>query len=90
MNILGRVLDYLEDPSGELTIDDVASPAFAARFVRSQVDAPNFGYTASAYWVRIRLRCSIAHDTEWRLELGFANIQHIECYRPAPISLVLR
>ncbi len=79
---LGRVLDYLEDPSGELTIDDVASPAFAARFVRSQVDAPNFGYTASAYWVRIRLRCSIAHDTEWRLELGFANIQHIECYRP--------
>lgn len=79
---LGRVLEYLEDPTGNLTIDDVVSPAVTSQFVRSQVAVPNFGYTASVYWVRIRLSNQAAQTTDWRLELGFANIQQIELYRP--------
>lgn len=80
--LLGRTLDYLEDPTSELTIADVTAPAYASRFVRSQQGTPNFGYTNSAYWVRLRLRNAATRTTEWRLELGFANMHFVECYRP--------
>jgi len=42
---LGRYLDILEDPSGELTIEDVTSPEYSTRFVRSQAAVPIYGYT---------------------------------------------
>jgi len=80
--VLGRALDYLEDPTGALTIADVIAPAYASRFVRSQQERPNFGYTNSVYWVRLRLRNAASRTEEWRLELGFANMHFVECYRP--------
>jgi len=59
---IGRFLEYMEDPGGSLTIDDVISPAYAGKFVPSQKEILNFGATDSAYWVRFRVR-SMA-DTE--------------------------
>ena len=53
---LGRYLQLLEDPGGELTIDDVTSPEYQAQFVSNSVDVPNFGFTSSAYWARLALR----------------------------------
>jgi hypothetical protein len=47
---LGLHMDILEDPSGELTIEDVTSPAYASRFTPSQELAPNYGYTTSVAW----------------------------------------
>ena len=43
---LGKHLEYLEDPSGTLTLEDVLKPEVAARFVKSEVDSP--GATARA------------------------------------------
>ncbi|MBD3307481.1 response regulator, partial [candidate division KSB3 bacterium] len=81
---LGRALDYLEDPTGALTIADVTSPAHADRFVPSQQEMPNFGYTDAVYWARVRLRNTMPRTTQWRLELGFANMHYVDFYRPSP------
>ena len=81
---LGGSLDILEDPSGELSIDQVASPEFASRFVRSQEEVPVFGYTNSAYWLRVRLRNEFRLTNPWWLEFGYANTQYIDLYTPLP------
>src|SRR5574339_684396 len=52
---LGLHMDILEDPGGELTIDQVSSPAYEAQFIPSQMESPNYGFTKSVYWVRLDL-----------------------------------
>ena len=79
---LGLHLEILEDPSGELTIEDVTSPAFDSQFIPSQVAVPNYGYTDSAYWVRVSLDNETLYTNEWLLEIGFANTQYVDLYIP--------
>ena len=81
---LGLYLDILEDPSGELTIEDVSSPEFDSQFVPSQVTVSNYGFTDSVYWVRFRLENQTRQTNEWLLEQGFANTQFIDLYTPLP------
>jgi hypothetical protein len=81
---LGRHMDILEDPGGKLTIDEVASPEFASRFVRSQVDVPNYGYTGSAYWARLQLRNEARLTDLWWLEVGFPAVEYVDLYTPLP------
>jgi signal transduction histidine kinase/PAS domain-containing protein len=79
---LGLHLEILEDPDGQLTIEQVASPEYNERFVPNHEKTPNLGYTDSAYWVRFRARNETAETYDWRLELGFANMQHAALYTP--------
>jgi methyl-accepting chemotaxis protein len=81
--LLGRHLEILEDPRKEWTIQEVSSPAFNARFTASQKDTPNFGFTHSAYWVRFFVKNEAQQISEWRLEMGFPNMNYIDLYRPA-------
>ena len=48
-------LAYLEDKNKSYKIEDVTSPDLAASFTKNTRVAPNFGFTTSAYWVRIKL-----------------------------------
>lgn len=81
---LGLHLEILEDPNGELTIEDVTSPEFDSRFTPSQVEVPNYGFTDSAYWVRLRLRNETRMANRWLLEVDFANMQYVDLYAPSP------
>jgi signal transduction histidine kinase len=81
---LGLHMELLEDPGGKLTIEDVSSPGFDSRFVTSQVDAPNYGFTDSAYWVRLRLDNETRQIDQWLLEVGFANMQYVDLYTSLP------
>lgn len=81
---LGKYLGILEDPGGELTIADVTSPEFDSRFVSSQVEVPNFGYSDSAFWVRLPLRNETKMTTSWLLEFAYDNMHFIDLYRPLP------
>ncbi len=81
---LGLHMEILEDPTGNLTIQDVSSAAYADRFVPSESDAPNFGFTNSAYWVRFRLRNESQLTDRWLLEVDFANMQYVDLYLPSP------
>ena len=77
---LGLYLEILEDPSGKLTIEEVASPEFEEKFILSNEKVPNFGHTNSAYWVRFRIRNETRQSESWRLKMGFANMQHVGLY----------
>ncbi len=82
--LLGRHLEILEDPGGELTIEDVTSPDFEARFVPSQDEVPIYGFTESAYWIRLPLRNESHLTDRWLLDLGFANMHYVDLYTPNP------
>ena len=83
---LGPHLEILEDPSGQLTIQEVTSPEFEGQFTPSQAAAPDFGYTQSAYWVRFDLKNETRGTDEWLLEVGFANMQFVDLYLPEPVG----
>ena len=80
---LGRYMDILEDPDGELTIEEVASPGYEARFVRSQEDIPNYGYTDTVYWLRLRIRNEAHQVNHWLLETVYPNLNYVDLYIPA-------
>jgi hypothetical protein len=48
-------LELLEDPDGTLSFDDVRGPDNAQRFEGLGQQSANFGFTESAWWVRLRL-----------------------------------
>ncbi len=79
---LGPHLEYLEDPTGRLTIDDVTSYEVAARFTQSQSEIPSIGLTGSAYWIRIPLRNEAHKRTEWFLLIRKPHLDEIDLYLP--------
>ncbi len=76
-------MEYLADPSGQLTIADVTSPQYATQFVPSQQETLGFGFTESAYWVRIHIRNDSHQQDDWLLRVGFPNMNHVDLYLPA-------
>ncbi len=81
---LSRSFTFLEDPAGELAIDDVLQPAVQARFgaVPARGDGVNFGFTRSALWLRIVLRAGPGIPPDWLLELAYPPLDSIELYAP--------
>jgi hypothetical protein len=59
---LGLQLEYLEDPSGKLTLENVCGPELSKQFVQSHSSRPNFGVTDSAYWLRFKLSNPTEHS----------------------------
>jgi signal transduction histidine kinase len=81
---LGLHLEILADPQGTLNIKDVIAPEYDAQFVPSQVPVPNYGFTNSAYWVRLNLDNQTQQVGDWLLDVGFANMHYIDLYTPLP------
>ncbi len=79
---VGRFMEYLEDPSCKLGIDDVTSLPYLYQFLRTDSTANNFGFTRSAYWIRLCIVDRSKQATEWRLQIQFTNIHDIVYYRP--------
>jgi signal transduction histidine kinase len=81
---LGQYLEVLEDPGGELTIQEVSSPAYNSQFTASSDKVPNFGFTNSTYWVRFHLKNNTAKTERWLLESNFANTHYEDLFLPGP------
>lgn len=81
---LSRSFTFLEDPSGELTLDEVLEPAVQARFgaVPQRGDGVNFGFTRSAIWLRLVLHAPPETQPDWLLELAYPPLDSIELYAP--------
>lgn len=78
---------YLADPSGQLTIEDVASADFHDRFVSHHDNMLNFGITADTYWIKFQIdfplqNLSGPRNKSWLLELGRAQLDVAELYVP--------
>jgi diguanylate cyclase (GGDEF)-like protein len=75
----------LEDPGLALTLDDVQKPDTASRFKADQPSATalNYGYTHSAYWLRLTLRNGGDRPLERMLEIGYARLGSVRFFQPA-------
>jgi diguanylate cyclase (GGDEF)-like protein/hemerythrin-like metal-binding protein len=73
-------LDILEDPGLALTFADVQQPATASRFKRSSMtgEALNYGFSRSAYWVRLSLRNDTDKTLERMLEIAANHLSNVE------------
>ncbi|MBT6177018.1 MAG: sensor histidine kinase [Deltaproteobacteria bacterium] len=52
---LGPHVIYFEDQSGEVTIAQLRSGQFDAKFQKHKRDVPNFGISDSAYWFKVEV-----------------------------------
>ena len=77
---IGKSIFYFEDADKSLSVEDVTAVSFQKKFQRSGQDRPNFGYSNSAFWVKIPLvREGGAND--WRLELTYASLDYVDFFQ---------
>ena len=82
--VLTSYFDVFEDPSGTLTLAEVQSPAVSAKFQGgyAATESINFGYTTSAYWLRLNLRNTSPDALQRMLELSYARLSHVQFHAP--------
>jgi len=74
-------LKVLEDPTGELELDDVRSSPWQERFESRQKKTPNFAYTSSAYWFQLDIQ-DLSGGQDWVLEIGYPLLQDVQFFYP--------
>jgi len=74
----------LEDPSLSLSLSDVQKPDAASRFIAGQTPATalSYGFTRSAYWLRLTLHNTSGQPIEQMLEIAYAHLSSIQLYHP--------
>ena len=80
--LAGQVL-VLEDPTGAMSLADVKWRAADFRHVPESDDRViNFGYTSSAWWLRVDFEATPAGLQEWLLEVAFPTLDSVEYFGP--------
>jgi diguanylate cyclase (GGDEF)-like protein len=76
-------LSFLEDPAGELTIQEILKPDTIARFkpVATGENQVNFGYSRSVYWLRLPIQVDADRAQDWLLEVAFPSLDRISLFQ---------
>ncbi|WP_169125760.1 7TM diverse intracellular signaling domain-containing protein [Aromatoleum evansii] len=79
-------LDFVEDERGILDVADLADPAVAARFRPAGFKGNdiNFGYSASAFWLRLDVEPEAGRPADWLLEIGFPSLDRVDVFVAGP------
>ncbi|RSK48039.1 7TM diverse intracellular signaling domain-containing protein [Hymenobacter rigui] len=71
----------LEDPTGQLTIQDVRQPARAAQFkAGSMLPTTTMDHPGSAYWLRLEIRAQGQLQQHWYLEMFDSHLNSVEFF----------
>ncbi len=76
---LAPKLEVLEDPTGQLDIDAVRQ---SAGFKPPPAKGPNYGFSHSAYWVRVTLDNPGTQDRQLLLRQDYPLIDYIDFWSP--------
>lgn len=76
--LVGRQFYYLEDPTNNLTLDDILKPEYQNKFQLNEQDIFIRKPTESAFWIQITTRNTTGKDS-W-IELGSTFIWYIDFY----------
>lgn len=81
---LTEYFSVLEDAGQTLTLADVQEPGMASRFTDglAPAEALSYGFTRSAYWLRLNLRNASGQPIERMLEIGYPILSSIQFYQP--------
>ncbi|MCU0847096.1 MAG: SpoIIE family protein phosphatase [Spirochaetes bacterium] len=77
---IGRSIDVYEDATGRMGIEDMAGAKSDEYFKPCRDMVPNFGYTGSAVWFRIKVMNDTGERREWILELAYSLVDSIRLY----------
>lgn len=86
---LNPYLSYLEDPDGTLTFDQIGNNNGERRWRKVSKTTVNFGYTASAFWFRLRLFNTEAESLDRLMEIAYPVLDHIDVYQAIPDGKVI-
>jgi hypothetical protein len=75
-------IEYLEDPSGKLSITHVASSDYNSKFKPNALFNPSNPNRESAYWYRFKVKHSSQTKKNWVIEFFDQTIDHLEFYAP--------
>lgn len=79
---LGPSVQWIEDPSGELTFEQVQGLA-SKQFSPSDAYTFNQGYTPSSYWLKFQIEFPAELiDSHWLLEIPFPLLDYVALYTP--------
>ncbi len=78
---LGKTLQYFEDPGGRLRFDDAAT---WQRWEQSSDASLSFGFSESAYWIRIPLSNSGARTQTLVLDVDHPFLDEVDAYIKHP------
>ncbi len=76
-------LDLLRDPGGALSVEQVASPAWAGRF-RPLASQLALGFTHDTVWLRFSISAAPGTAADWWLSMLPPFVNDITLYRPDP------
>ncbi|WP_227545995.1 response regulator [Marinobacter fonticola] len=85
---LASCLWYLEDPTGDLSLENVRAKDLEEAFRKHDGGVLNFGYTESAYWARFDLEYAGTAPVERFLELSLPLVDQVSVhvYRDGVLS----
>ncbi|PTS92324.1 chromosome partitioning protein ParA [Pedobacter sp. HMWF019] len=75
-------IDYLEDKSNVLTLEDVLKPSIASKFKPNRNYTPKNYNLSSAYWYRFKIKHNSLSRKNWILEFFDQSIHNISLYVP--------
>lgn len=82
---LAPYVEVLEDPSRELSIDQILNGDYPGRFSPSLSSSLNFGVSSSAYWLRFSIidqRVTRSVLTSWVVDLSWENLESVRLFTP--------
>ncbi len=75
-------LDFFEDKTNRLTIDDISSEKYTSKFKENKVQLPRNYNTNSAYWIRFVIKNDSERNKSWLFEYFDSSIQQILFFTP--------
>jgi serine phosphatase RsbU (regulator of sigma subunit) len=76
---IGKQLYYLEDASQKLTLEEILTPENQAKFIKSESDNLNLGFSKSAYWIRIDVK-NQSTINDWLFDVAYPNFDYLDFY----------
>ena len=75
---------FLADPSGKLTFEEVSSAAYASKFKTAAPHGEdiNFGFTRDTYWIKLSLSRAAHSEQKWILSIPYQTLDRIAFYAP--------
>ncbi len=75
-------IEYLEDPTRELGIEQVSSREYDTKFRQNTLFNPTNPNRESAYWYRVKVKHNSVTKKNWVIEFFDQTIDHLEFYTP--------
>ena len=77
---MGNKMEIFEDPSCQITIENILTPSIQSQFKPSTEEIPNFGFTSSSYWFRFQVEDYSPEDFNWLFEAEFPLMDTVNLY----------